>query len=463
MKKLVFGILAVAIVALSSCVKDEYDNPGSLNVDPNITANTTITQLQAMATGPSVAITTDIVISGIVISSDAEGNFYKEIVIQDGGRGLSVQIDKADLDAYFPPGRRVFIKCKGLSVGYSNGNTELGFNDNGAIGRIPGSLMEQYILGGMWGLTVTPVVKNITAITATDANTLIRLDDAEFVSADANQTYANIQLQTSGQRYIEQCSSGSSQVQLYTSYYSTFAQALTPSGKGYIIGVYRPYNTTKELIIRDLNDVQMDSARCGSGPIGGTLIGIAQVRALYSGTTINAPANLKISGIVISDKANGNITANNLVIQDSTGGITVRFTGANSFNLGDKIEVSIGGQEISEYNGLLQLNNIPNTSANAIGTGTITPLVATVADILANGEAWESTLVKIVGGTLSGAGTTYSGNIDLTDASGVVTIYTRSSASFSGVTFPTTSVNVTAIIGDFNGRQLNLRDDSDVQ
>jgi len=71
-------------------------------------------------------------------------------------------------------------------------------------------------------------------------------------------------------------------------------------------------------------------------------------------------------------------------------------------------------------------------------------------------------LVTINNVTISGSGT-YSGTTTLTDAVGTLPMFTRSAASFSGTAYPATVVNITGLVSDFNGRQLNIRNLSDVQ
>jgi hypothetical protein len=141
----------------------------------------------------------------------------------------------------------------------------------------------------------------------------------------------------------------------------------------------------------------------------------------------------------------------------------VRFAASHAFNLGDQIEVVISDQELSEYNKLLQVNNVPLTNATLVASGVqVTPRVATVAEINANYNAWESTLVKISNATLTPAGT-FSGSKTINDGTGSLTLYTYSSAVFSGNTMPTGPVTITGIVSDFNGKQLLIRNLADIQ
>ncbi|MDQ3017995.1 MAG: choice-of-anchor J domain-containing protein, partial [Bacteroidota bacterium] len=93
--------------------------------------------------------------------------------------------------------------------------------------------------------------------------------------------------------------------------------------------------------------------------------------------------------------------------------------------------------------------------------GDVTPRVATVADVLANAQAWESTVVKLNDVTLSGA-STFSGEVIVTDATGSMIMFTRSQSTFAGNALPTEIVSVTALISEFNAPQLIIRNANDV-
>ncbi|MFN7119137.1 MAG: DUF5689 domain-containing protein, partial [Saprospiraceae bacterium] len=252
---------------------------------------------------------------------------------------------------------------------------------------------------------------------------------------------------------------------LRTSGYATFAGEKVPEGNGSIVAIYSVFGRDKQLFIRELSDISLTAMRCTSG--GGssgneTAIGIQEIRNLYKAGTRTGPSGRKLAGVVISDRANGNWDTRNLVLQDATGGIAVRFSGNHTFNLGDAVEIVISGQELSEFNGLLQVNNVDNNLAKRTGAGTLpTPREATAAEVKANLENWESTLVKIKGATLSG-GSTYSGSRRINDASGNIDLFTRSQATFATQPLPSGTVDVVAVVSQFTNAQLIIRNTNDV-
>ena len=453
-------IMMLTAVVFTSCVKKEYDDVATANIDPALTATHTIKQVQALATGATpVEITTDVIFSGIVVGDDASGNIYKQMVLQQDSSGIAIQVDVSNFNTDYPIGRRVFVKAKGLFIANDGGNYEIGISSAGIVGRIPAALLSQYLVKGKWGLSVTPKVYQI-GDPAIPTNTLVKFTNVEFAPGSYGVAYAA----TSGSNLdIKNCAGDI--LTLYSSNYSTFALERTPTGKGSITGVYTMYAGSGELQIRDLYDVDMNGVRCNGSTGQITQMPIDSVRMLDpgAGNTAVAPTDRKIKGIVTSNVATGMITARNIYIQDGTAGIQVRFTSNNTFAVGTEIEINITDAEISTFSGVLQLNNVPNGNAQALGSGSITPRTATIADINTNYDAWEGQLVTITGVTISGGGI-YSGNNTLTDATGTITLFTSSFATFASASYPTGTVSVTGILTEYNGtKEILIRDVTDVQ
>lgn len=462
MKNFRLAIIAFLLLAgVSSCVKDKFDAPPTGGQDPDLTANIRIDSLKAKYQGTPVQIFEELIIVGVVTADDKSGNFYKTIVIQDSTGGIALKLDGTSLFNDYPIGRRLFIKLKGLYLGAYANQIQIGgyVDETGEVQDIPSNLFDKHIFKGVYGLTVLPKVVTISQLNNSYQNTLIELNDVEFSTTDAGKPYADATNKISKNLTLKNCSNGSLTVR--TSGYASFASTPTPLGKGKFVGIYSVYNSTGQLLVRQPSDLSMDSTRCGGGG-NPNAPGILGIRGLWSGSDVTIPSGKTITGIVISDKDNGNFDPKNMTIQDTTGGIVIRFASNHTFALGDQVTVNLAGVTLTSYNGLIETTNTPNSTATKIGTGSITPRVTTISDLLANSEAWESTLVTIQSANISG-GTTYSGTRTLTDATGSVNHYTRSGASFSATALPVGTFNFTGCVGDFNGLQLSIRALTDVQ
>jgi len=452
-------IILSASLVLLSCRKTFEEPPGP--ADPGLIPTHTIQQLKAMHTnfGAFDVLNSDIIISGVVVANDKSGNLYKEIYLQDETGGINLLLDANGLYNSFPVGRKVYIKCNGLCISDYNRLIQLGIKATVAgvpsIQAIASNLIDKYVIGGTLNNPVTPKVVTVSQLTTNMQDSLlgslIQLNNYEFVPGDSSKTFADTSAyKNSVNLTVKNCRANSSII-IRTSGFANFAGVNVPNGNGTLTAIYTLFGNTKQLIIRDTSDVQFSDYRCGQGPT--TVMNISDARALFTGSATTAPEGKRITGVVISDRSTNNINNQNIVLQqgNNLAGILVRFDSPHNFNLGDSLDINISQQEVSEFRGLLQINLVPLSYATKISTGkTIIPRVATIADINANFENWESTLVRMKTLTLSGAGSSYSGSVDLTDASGTIVLFTSSGASFAGLTYPAIADTVTGYLTQFN-------------
>lgn len=466
--------LLILSVSFNAC-KKAFHAPGNTG-DPGVVATISIKDLKSRYTsGTAVAVTDDQVIEGVVICDDKSGNYYQQIAMQDATGGILLRLGSANLYNYYPVGRKIYVKLKGLYLGQYNGTLQLGagidsaYISQGGVTLLAFNLFDQHIIKGPLNQPVIPVVVTASQLTTSlqdrYVSTLIRMEDVEFAATDTGKSYAD--LGQSGNRIVQACAApGSNRITLRTSNYSNFAETKVPAGNGAIVGVYSYFGSTKQLTIRDNSDVRFTNSRCGSGPT--TLMNIDELRSLYTGSITYAPNGKRITGIVISDRTTSNLNNQNIIIQQGNGqaGICIRFTSAHAFDLGDSINVNVTGQELSEFNGLLQLNNVPLAYATRVATSkAITPRAATFAAIQTNFRAWESTLVRIVNITSLVGGTSgrWGGSVTMTDATGTLISFTSTTATFANNSFPSTADSFIGYLTPFNTtRQIAFRNLSDV-
>lgn len=260
-------VLVVSMGTLSSC-KKEFDNPPG-PVDPDIVATTSIKDLKAMHTtaGAYDIITSDLVISGIVVADDESGNLYKQLFIQDATGGLQILLDANSLYGSYPVGRRIFIKCKDLCISDYNGMMELGVKATVAglpsLEGIPAGLVSKYVLGGSINNPVTPIVVDQSQLGTNMQDPylgcLIQLTGYEF--GDTTVTFSDTSVYKSTVNLdIKSCSGQT--IIVRTSAYANFAGKKVPGGNGNIVAVYTTFGTTKQLLLRDDEDVNFTGGRC---------------------------------------------------------------------------------------------------------------------------------------------------------------------------------------------------------
>lgn len=270
-KRFMMMLVAIATLSFNSCKKDNFDEPPTETVDPNIPVTHTIRQLKDLYTGSNLKLTDDIVISGVVVANDKSGNLFNQIIIDDGSAGISVAIDQNALFGEFPVGRKIYVKCKDLYLAADNNLLGIygALDITGSTVEIPSGLITKYIVKANTGNPVVPIeIDNIARLNDSFQNRLVKLNDVEFTTADANKPYADAVNKSSVSRIIKYCNGTSltGLVQVRTSGYANFASKLTPRGKGSIIGIYTVYRTDAQLIIRDETDANMNGIKCdGTG------------------------------------------------------------------------------------------------------------------------------------------------------------------------------------------------------
>lgn len=464
-QKFFIAVLTAFLFIPVSCVDLEFDEPPAGGEDPNLPVNITIAALKSRHVLEAYEqITDDVTFAGLVISDDAQGNFFKQLVIEDSTGGIEMRIEMTDLNNLYPVGRKVYVKAKGLYLGDYNGLIQLGAgvgtdnNGNPELIRIPESILDQYIVGATYGNEVVPHTLTIDQLSLNNVSTLVRFENVQFISADAGQTYADAELQQTLNREVEDCAKR--RLIVRTSGYASFAGDTTPLGGGELYGVLSVFGDVYQLTIRDLNDVAMNGERCTTG--GNNPTTISAIRALYAGST-TALTSYSIKGVVTSDFNSQSVTGKNLFLQDATGGIAIRFAATHFFALGSEISIDVTGGLLGEFNGLLQIDGLNTSAATVVSNpGDVTPRTATINEILTNAQAWESTLVKIDNAEFTGDSMYFGGEIVVTDASGSMIMFTRSQAYFSHTALPTGKVSITAILSEFNSPQLIIRNLSDV-
>ena len=479
-------LLCLAVFSMvTSCVDQDFDTPPADPGTSDLVANTTIADLKAdLVAGQFEEITEDLIIEAIVVADDESGNFFRQLIIQDNTGGIELRINVNDLYNDYPIGRKIFVKCQGLWLGDFAGKPQMGagifVDDDGdtQMASLEAGGLIDHVEKGLRDQAITPKVVNINDLTISiqdpHLNTLIQIDNIEFETP--GETFATFDINSgsrfSENRIIRDCDGN--EFILRSSGFSDFVNELTPTGTGSILAIYGVFGTTSQLAIRNTSDLSLSGPQCdgstGGGGGGGNgneeAMTIADVRALFSGAATNAPADKKIIGTVISDRANSNTTGRNLFIQDDSGaGIVMRFEDNHSFNLNEKIEVVISGLEVSEFNGLLQVNNIPNDNATSVEQGnSFTPRTITIGDLLTQVEALESTLVRFENVTLTkNGGNDFDGAITLNDGTGSITLWTFNFSTFATASFPTDVVNLTGIVSQFNDSQITIRNLDDIE
>lgn len=271
---------------LNACVKEEFDQPeipNPCNIKSGMTPNINIAGIKTLfdqletIDGSTVKIFPDsnIVLEAKVISDDQAGNIYKALYLEDATGAVMLSIEGSNLFNDYPTGQTVHLNLSGLSIEFDDWVSilEIGmgtFIEDGSIkgiGRIPVTDLANFLKNNSCIAELTPKTVSFP-IDPDNVGRLIKIENVQIVASDTTKTYANGNTNPpeNASILLENCSGQT--VILRNSGYASFANTLVPSGNGSITGIYTKYGNDYQILIRDLEDVDLNDERCGSGNSG---------------------------------------------------------------------------------------------------------------------------------------------------------------------------------------------------
>jgi hypothetical protein len=224
------------------------------------------------------------------------------------------------------------------------------------------------------------------------------------------------------------------------------------------------------LIIASSCKKEFDAPPAKTIPVG-QVSTIAELRAMYTGSTITFAEDRSVYATVTMDEKNGNLYKN-IYVQDPTGAINLRLLNSGGLYQGDSIRIYLKGTTLSKYNGMMQLDSV-NTDLHIIKQKTLVNVSPTVVTIDQLNTSLQSMLVKLenVEFKTSELGTTYADAVNqqtknktLVDCNGKeVIVRTSGYANFASQKLAEGNGSIVAVVGEFNGTiQLYIRSVSEI-
>ncbi|MCA6066877.1 DUF5689 domain-containing protein [Chryseobacterium sp. RG1] len=332
----------------------------------------------------SQTFTDNAYVEGYVSSTDETGNIYKTIYIQDDPtnptEGLTVSVDMVSSYTKFPQGSKVYIELKGLAVTTYGSVVQLGMITDAGT-RIPEKYVPSHIFRDCSvKATIVPKVMTFAQmVTANDKyiGCLIQVNNAEFDAKALCMNYAPDA--TTVDRVIRDNSTTTTRI-VRNSGYASFANQIMPSGNGKFVGIYSKYNSTYQLYINRVTDLDMKSFPrldgitadpCQFNSTGLTQKTIAEVKQLYtSGNWNQITGDFYVKAQVTANDETGNLYKY-VYIEDATGGIRFNINKTslyqdNRFRVGKDIYIKLKNLYVSNVSGEIQLGGLYN-SGTAFG------------------------------------------------------------------------------------------------
>lgn len=383
-----YMMVMVAALFITGCVHDDiYDTPNLQGYEcktadfytnpQNGYTKWTLAELKNVPL--STPITEKAYVEAYVSSTDQSGNIYKTIYVQDAPvnptHGLTVSVDLVSTYTKFPQGSKVYIEVKDLSVTTYGGVKQLGMQTPAGT-RIPENDVPKHIFRDCdVREEIIPVVMTLADMNAQSENligALIQINNAEFDATVLCSVYA-----PEGTTVNRRISDGTATDRVVrNSGYASFANQTLPSGNGTFVGIMSKFNSTYQMYINKISDLDMNNFPrldgiaadpCALDLTGLTPKTVQEVKQMFSGSLTEITGNYVLKGKVTANDETGNLFKY-IYIEDATGGIRVNINKTNlyqdaRFKVGKEIYIKLNGLYIRNVSGELQLGSNDSSSA----------------------------------------------------------------------------------------------------
>ena len=494
-----FALLS-SVALVFSCVDDVPSTPSILCREPVMVTNSSLLATKDRAGFGTVLFEEDLVVSGYVVSDDTSGNHYKLLYLQDAPENpkvsLPVLIDQTQLHAHYPVGRKVFLKLKGLSIGYRFGVLSLGVNQGGTLAPIHSSKIDEHLFRSCEQVPIVPKKVTLSELNTSMVGMWVVLEHMQFAAKERGNSYADTGTH-SVDRMLQQVSENcllDAEIPLRTSGFASFKSESLPLGKGAVKALLTAYYSDLQLVLHSPEDLDFSEERCAdSAPLSATL-GFEEVLQMYQGTLVEfgVEETMVLEGFVISSDREGNFTKR-IVLQDAFENpslglqiLTDEEETHEQFALGQKVFFKLNRLYMDRVDGVLSMGYTDGKTVEAIEEGalfdfvvpteeiqTLVPLSKELSEL--DTESFQNTLVRIeklqlVAQELGKAYAYYSGDAAADrslETCGVlqkINMHTEEGARFAHESFPKGLGAITGVLSRSNQKlKVQIRSLVDVE
>lgn len=275
--KSLLGLISLGVLALTGC-QDDFDAPGMRVPQATLTPNISIADFKAKYWSDDNAyidkITADdgerLVVAGRVVSSDASGNIYKNLVIEDETAALAISINYNSIYNSYRIGQEIVIDLTDMYVGKYRGLQQLGFPSETTQKTFEATFMPMEFFKEHVELNGLPEPSKVEPMLLTNSDfksatpasvryyqsRLVRFNNCHFEEGGKLEFTDGSKI-TSNRTLV--LSDGTT-LTVRTSGYSNFWSDELPEGNGDVIGILSYFNTGNtadpwQLLLRSRNDL----------------------------------------------------------------------------------------------------------------------------------------------------------------------------------------------------------------
>ncbi|MGL6022166.1 MAG: DUF5689 domain-containing protein [Chitinophagaceae bacterium] len=264
---MIYKYFLLITIIFTSCLKADL-SPTHVETPPKDQSLTwkTIAEIRRLSTNIGTPISDPIWIEAVVVSDDKQGNFYKQIYVQDNTGGIVIRINNTPLYPQFPFGRLIRVNLLGAYVQNYYGPIQLNGGIDYAGKPMPYTALQVTQNFRLYSF-LNPLPQVLTSQELKDVKyrgTLVKLEKFQVVEADTNKTYsiANFYFIR-----IENNNNPRDTFYLNINNNASFAKYKIPKGSGSIVGIYdtststSPERQSRQIFIKDTHDIHFYNSR----------------------------------------------------------------------------------------------------------------------------------------------------------------------------------------------------------
>jgi len=243
---------ALMVAFMTSCVDEDFDMPPESTLP--VGGEYTIQELKDLAVDDDYVFTDSASVYGIVTMDDKLGNVYKTAYIQD--ETAAIALHQSGFGGIYQ-GDSVRVYLKGLKVGTYNNLYQIDSPDG------EGFMLDSHIVKLDVNVEVKPKPVSIPELknnTPEYQGELVKLENVQFVTADTSKTFADTSSENMSRNTYLIDNEGNTMM-VRTSGFANFAGESVPNLNGTFIGVLSQYREDRQLLIRNPEELEMDSPR----------------------------------------------------------------------------------------------------------------------------------------------------------------------------------------------------------
>lgn len=280
--------------SLTSCQND-FDLPPLPEPKATMQANTTIAQLKAdywqddanyYKTVGKTADGQDVIVNGRVISSDATGNIYKSLVIQDATGALAFSLNQSGMNNDYRVGQEIVVNLTELGIGkYAALQQVGGYGEYNGTPQV--SFMEYTLFQSHTELNGFPKPEYVYVTSdqerPADGMYCLVADMGNLPSTPEGQRqwqsqlviFRNVHFEGGGELPFAESDATTNRTLIdangntllvRNSNYSSFRGQTLPAGTGDVMGILSYFNGTWQLLLRSAQDCMFDAKGQAADP-----------------------------------------------------------------------------------------------------------------------------------------------------------------------------------------------------